>query len=126
MQYYYDEPSKILARGGDYINKWLAISRHCKKPTDRLDYIHGACLFMRATMLKQIGLLDEQFFIYWEDSDISFRARNAGWKLALAEKAHILHKESATMGKQSEFSDYHHAKSGILFFKNIIPGAALS
>ena len=123
MQYYYDQPDKILARGGGYINKWLAISRHCIKPTDRLDYIPGACLFMSAAMLRQIGLLDEDFFIYWEDSDISFRARKAGWALTLAEKARILHKESATMGSQSEFSDYHHAKSGKLFFNKHHPRA---
>lgn len=61
--------------------------------------IHGACLMTRATVLQQVGLLDEAFFMYDEDVDWCIRAGNAGWKLLLLPKLRVRHYGGKTSGR---------------------------
>ena len=67
-------------------------------PVD-IDRIHGACLMTRAVVLRQIGLLDESFFLYDEDVDWCIRARRAGWRLLLLPQARVRHYGGKTSGR---------------------------
>lgn len=79
----------------------------------------GASLY-RVAALKQIGLFDEDFFAYYEDVDISFRAQLAGWKVAFVPKAICYHEISATSSKIKNFSTYQTMKNlPMLFWKNV-------
>ena len=62
----------------------------------------GASLYRSAT-LREIGLFDERFFAYFEDVDISFRARLAGWNIVYAPKATVRH---FIGGTSSRIDDY--------------------
>jgi len=57
----------------------------------------GVAAFYKRKMLKEIGLFDEDFFIYAEDLDLGFRGRLAGWKCYLSPKARLVHLHSKTM-----------------------------
>ncbi|RMF01027.1 MAG: glycosyltransferase family 2 protein [Chloroflexi bacterium] len=57
----------------------------------------GAALYRRE-MLEQIGLFDEDFYTYYEDVDLAWRARRAGWRCMYAPAARVLHFHSATGG----------------------------
>jgi GT2 family glycosyltransferase len=46
-----------------------------------VDWVSGACMFVRRRVLEEVGLLDERFFLYWEDADICWRARERGWQI---------------------------------------------
>lgn len=73
----------------------------------------------RKSMLDKIGLFDEEFFAYYEDVDLSFRAQLAGFKCMFVPSAVIYHKMGATSDKMSNFSLYHSLKNGYyLFLKN--------
>lgn len=79
----------------------------------------GASLY-RAKMLEEIGLFDENFFAYYEDLDISFRAQLAGWKVAYAPKAVVYHQIGATSSKIGGFAAYHTMKNlPWLMWKNV-------
>lgn len=79
----------------------------------------GASLY-RVTMLKNIGLFDEDFFAYYEDVDISFRAQLAGWKVAYQPKAIAYHQIGATSGKIKGFTTYQTLKNlPMLLSKNV-------
>ncbi|MBI2069127.1 MAG: glycosyltransferase family 2 protein [Elusimicrobia bacterium] len=115
--YHHDQPKKPQALGGGFINPWFGTSRHeTKTGGKQLDYINGASILARASMIRQIGLLDERFFIYWEDADWSLRARQAGWALAWVPQARVRHKVGRTVNRGNLLADYHHALSGLLFF----------
>lgn len=116
--YYVDEPMKIQAWGGGYVNMWAGVPRQFNKPVsdDKLQYITGASLLLRSSALLQVGLFDERFFMYWEDTDLGFKLRKAGWKLAVA-NSKIWHKESASLGKKSPILDYYFNFSAVLFFR---------
>jgi hypothetical protein len=101
----------------------------------------GASLY-RASMLKEVGLFDEHFFAYFEDVDISFRARLAGWKIRYAPKAYVRHfiggtssriddygKKMATEPKAvagfvrpSAFARYHTVKNFSYLYTKNMPG----
>ena len=74
---------------------------HPVGPGKPFDYLQGSCLLVRREALESVGLLDESFFFFGEDADFSLRLRKAGWKLALAPGAKILHLGSATIGAAS-------------------------
>ncbi len=87
--------------------------------TDVFGASGGASLY-RAKMLRQIGMFDNDFFAYYEDVDISFRAQLAGWKVAYQPKAIIYHEISATSSKIKDFATYQTIKNlPWLMWKNV-------
>ena len=66
----------------------------------------GAALYRRA-MLDEIGLFDEDFFLYMEDVDLAFRARRAGWLCRYIPAAQVIHIHGGTSGINSEISVYY-------------------
>lgn len=59
--------------------------------THAVDAVSGSCMLIRRAVLDQIGLLDERFFAYQEDTDICFRAHQAGWQVWYFADAQIIH-----------------------------------
>jgi len=53
--------------------------------------VAGSCMFIRRSVVDQIGYLDEEFFAYQEDADYCFRARQAGWHIYYVPDAQIVH-----------------------------------
>lgn len=84
----------------------------------------GASLY-RIQMLEQIGLFDEDFFAYYEDVDISFRAQLAGWKVLFVPKAQAYHQIGATSGKIKGFTTYQTIKNYPLVFWRNVPAGRL-
>ena len=80
----------------------------------------GASLY-KVAMLKQIGLFDQDFFAYFEDVDISFRAQLAGWHVRYAPSAVVYHEVGATSSKMGNFSRYHSSKNFMLLYAKNMP-----
>lgn len=79
----------------------------------------GASLY-RISMLKEIGLFDEDFFAYYEDVDISFRAQLGGWKVGYAPQAVVYHQIGATSSAIKGFATYQTLKNlPLLLWKNV-------
>jgi hypothetical protein len=66
----------------------------------------GAALY-RHTMLDEIGLFDEDFFLYMEDVDLAFRARLSGWKCMYVPTAQVIHVHGGTTEPGSDTSVYY-------------------
>jgi GT2 family glycosyltransferase len=61
------------------------------KTPHEVEVIKGACLMLRREALGQVGLLDEQYFMYTEEMDLCYRLRQAGWKLYWVPEAQVIH-----------------------------------
>ncbi|EKD89268.1 MAG: hypothetical protein ACD_34C00135G0001, partial [uncultured bacterium] len=121
-----DQPEQIQLWGGGKVHLWTGFSRHQTCPA-QLDFVSGASMLLRRKALEQVGLFDDQtFFMYWEDSDLGFRLRRAGWQLAVAEKSRIWHKLSASLGKGSRQLDLYFTQSGVRFLRRYAPVASVS
>lgn len=82
----------------------------------------GAALYRR-TMLNEIGFLDERFFMNGEDTDLSFRARLAGWEVWLASDAVVRHRVSGSQGVGSPSSVYFNERNWIWSVTKCMPAA---
>ena len=69
--------------------------------TDIFGASGGASMY-RVAMLKQVGLLDQDFFAYYEDIDLSFRAQLAGWKVAFVPQSVVYHEQGQTSAQLSK------------------------
>ena len=82
----------------------------------------GASMF-RTAMLEQVGFFDQDFFAYYEDIDLSFRAQLAGWKVAFVPKSVVFHEEGATSKTlRSGFTTYQYMKNVPWVLMKDVPG----
>ena len=56
-----------------------------------VDWVSGACMVVNKKAIDKVGVLDERFFIYWEDADWCRRMRDAGWKVVYFPKSCVIH-----------------------------------
>jgi hypothetical protein len=119
---------EVQARGGGRVNLWTGSSRHVIARGEPCHYLTGACLLLRSSMLREIGLFDEAYFFYWEDVDLGFRARKAGWTFAVADAPAVVHLEGSTLGRWSRERWYHmfRGMKRFLFANAPLPRTALA
>lgn len=68
--------------------------------TAEADWVAGAAVMMRRTMLDEIGLFDETYFLYFDETDLSLRAKRAGWKIWYVPESRVEHIGGATTGSK--------------------------
>lgn len=125
---------KHIDSTGDFYSAWgTAFPRGRDEPdTGQFESVEevfsasgGASLY-RTAMFREVGLFDEDFFAYYEDVDISFRARLAGWKVFYQHNAVVYHEVGATSSRIHDFGTYHGLKNiFFLSYKNLPFGLLL-
>ena len=66
--------------------------------TTQVDWVAGASVLMRRSMLDQIGLFDETFFLYFEETDLFLRGARAGWQTVYVVESRVMHIGSVSTG----------------------------
>lgn len=141
VQCFYDDPSIIQALGGFSFSRRSAItsetfgrylSRYDYSSIDHevfaasLDAIHGCSWLLSRDYLREIGLMDDLYFLYYEEIDWALRAKGK-FTLTYAPQAFVYHKEGASIGSKgfqrarSAFSEYHIHKSRLRFVRKHFP-----
>lgn len=83
----------------------------------------GAAIIYRRRMLEEIGFLDEDFFLYDEDTDLNFRAQLAAWQCVYVPTAIVYHKSNASSGRLSDLHVYYHTRNlEFVWIKNMPMG----
>lgn len=103
------DQKKIWSAGGKWISSLgSAVTLGDREPVvnyrfkkQELDWATGCCMLISREALLQAGLLNEQYFAYFEDVEWSLRFRKAGFRIALAEKAVIYHEAGASSKKKN-------------------------
>lgn len=123
--YYYSDPKRVWFAGGKY-NRLTSRVEHIgilkydqdltAGPIDN-DFLSGCFSLFRASALREVGLLDEQFFAYMEDVDLNVRIKYAGYMLAYIPESCIYHKVSTTIKVDSPFFLYFNMRNRILMLK---------
>jgi N-acetylglucosaminyl-diphospho-decaprenol L-rhamnosyltransferase len=80
-----------------------------------VDWVSGACLMIRRKAMDQVGLLDEDYWLYTEEADWCFRAQKAGWKIGWLPTAQIVHKARAASRQRYTETMIHFHRSRLLF-----------
>lgn len=119
---YHHDQSKLQGLGGTY-NSWLCSTKHyaalaeSSKVFDdievekNIDYVIGASMLLTRSLIESVGLLCEDYFLYYEEIDLCLRAK-PNFKIAVSTDSKIIHKEGASTGSgKSLLADY-------LFYRN--------
>jgi len=122
----YDQPERIIFYGGGKINFITATVSLVKREDQigQICYIGGGSLFTYASNFKDNGLLPENYFLYWEETDWCYAALVKGYKMKVCSKAICYDKISTTIGK-GYLADYYYTRNGLLFVskfkKSLVP-----
>ncbi len=80
------------------------------------DFASGCCMLIKKSALKRVGLFDEKYFLYYEDTDLSMRFKNLGYKIIFVPRAIIWHSNaSSSGGSGSSLQDYYITRNRLLF-----------
>ncbi len=129
---YYHDKQKLQGLGG-IINPWLCTTKHYAafEKSDlvfkddeiekNIDYIIGASMLLSRRLLEKIGLLCEDYFLYYEEVDIAQRAKPY-FRIGVASNSVVYHKEGASTGGNKNFiSDSCYLKNRLLIAKRFFP-----
>jgi GT2 family glycosyltransferase len=135
--YRYDHPKKVssLGIGGkislirgttlDYKNYEKIIEGDTR--VQEVDFVSGCAMIIRKEVLEKVGLFDPTYFIYFEDTDLCYQTKKAGYTLAIVLGAKIWHKVSKAFGYMSSRTFYFFTRNRIKFvFKNAMPHEKLA
>lgn len=83
---------------------------------EETEFATGCCLLIKKEVLQKIGLLDEKYFLYYEDNDLSKRVKNAEYKIIYVPEAFLWHNNAgSTGGSGSNLQDYYITRNRMLF-----------
>lgn len=80
-------------------------------------FCHGAAMMCRKQDLVEVGLMDENYFLYYEEMDWCEKFKRNGKKIWFKGKSRIYHKESVSVGKESILKTYFLTRNRILFIR---------
>ncbi len=128
--YDYSEPSKIWFAGASI--DWstgqsphIGLGEHdrgqCAGVLD-VDRVTGCAMLVKRAVFERIGLLDPDFFLYYEDVDFCVRAGRAGYRIACVRSAKVWHKESSSTGARdlSDLHLYYETRNRLIFLSKHI------
>ena len=82
------------------------------------DYAPTCFMLIDNKVFKSIGLMDEKYFVYYDDTDFVYRAIRHGYRIFFLPSLHVLHKvSSSTGGEESLFSIYYSTRNRIYFLR---------
>ncbi|WP_338869937.1 glycosyltransferase family 2 protein [Spirosoma sp. SC4-14] len=131
---YYDQPTILQYAGYHPLNEFTgrtwAIGLNepdtgqYNKPGPTY-FAHGAAMMVSRAVLERAGLLDESFFLYYEELDWSARIRRAGFTIYYQPTALIYHRESMSVGKMNPMKAYYHIRNRLWFMRRNVSGISL-
>ncbi len=86
------------------------------------NFVHGAAMMMPISVIKQVGLMPESYFLYYEELDWCSSIKRAGYQLWYVHNSTILHKESVSTGKMTPFKTYYMNRARLLYLRRNLKG----
>lgn len=121
--YFHEEPDVIWYNGADF--SWIDGGRHFQygardaTPQEQAimptPFVTGCAMLISKAVIEKIGLLEESFFMYYEDIDYCLRAKRAGFMCVVAQGAHVWHKISRSAKSMgTPRMHYYHVRNALL------------
>ena len=126
----YDAPETIWCAGGGFVH-WLAERPIHYAEADRdtgqftqpkqVEFTPTCCVLIHRDVFQRVGLMDERYFVYWDDTDFMLRAARRGVKLYFLPQAKLWHKVGALTGPQSEFTLRYATRNHAYYLRKHLP-----
>lgn len=127
--FYYD--TRKLWMAGGYMDKWRALGVHYGYNKDdgeeynkprHITYAPTCFMLVRKEVFDSVGIMDDKYFAYYDDTDFVFRAIKAGFSMYYEPSLNILHKVSSSSGGDSGFYIYYSARNKVYFIRKNFTG----
>jgi len=105
--------NQVSRSGNGRDRSWLDTTDDENSPVEVFGFSGGGAAIRRAA-LDTVGLFDERLFMYYEDTDLAWRLRRAGWTVQYAQGATVWHRHAASSGIRSPFFLRHNVRNRIL------------
>lgn len=99
MIYHHSEPTIIQSAGGRLSPNWNSVhlakdelDQHQFSAPHYVDWISGCGILVRRAVIEQVGMIDERYFYFWEETEWCLRAGKAGWRVMHVPAAKLWHK----------------------------------
>lgn len=136
---YHDRPDVLQALGGGTYNRWLGITRYlgdgaparmevdAEEIEERLEFVSGASMLVSRRFVEEVGLMNEEYFLYYEELDWAERA-DGRFGLGFAPDSVVYHKQGASIkantlqrNRRSRAADYYQLRNRLRFTRNHHP-----
>ncbi len=123
MIYYFDNPDRLWSSGGKiskirgsgFIPSSLSGSK-IDRYNRQVEFVSGCCMLIKKEVFEKVGLLDDNFFLYIEDTDFCYRTINAGYDIYVSSVAKIYHKVNGSTTKNYSTLPLYYSVRNRLFF----------
>lgn len=116
-----DRGCVVLKRKGESLEFYEKDSEWFNHPTKLIAFCGASCLIKRS-VIESVGFLDEKYFMYYEDLDLSLRIWTAGWDIVYAPSSLVYHRHRATTkNQQPDAMLYHLEKNYMAFLGTFFP-----
>src|SRR5690606_19709409 len=88
----------------------------------KTDLAHGAAMMVPRSVIDQVGMMPEFFFLYYEEVDCCETIKRAGYDIYFVPGSRIYHKESRSIGKTSTLESYYMTRNRLLFMRRNTTG----
>lgn len=130
--YYYYDPRRIWYAGGKWgkfrmsyhINMNKLDKNNVNDRDTETDWVMGCLLLVKTSIIKEVGLLPEDYFLYVEETDFCLRVQRYGYKIYYVPEAKIWHKCTASFNKEKStvaIPHYYGARNQLYFAKTYLP-----
>lgn len=123
MVYTWDNWQTISSAGGvvdwavaDAINVGAGETDRGQYPPRSVDFVNGCGIMVSKAAIERVGLIDERFFMYWEETDWCLRMREAGLDVRFQPAAKMQHKAPLTWQQQNPLTLYYMGRNRLFFF----------
>lgn len=122
----FKESPRLIFDLGGFVNWWTGRTAHLnayrktyniykERGPIEVDYVAGCSIFVKREVFEKIGLLDEKYFIYFEDVDFCVTARKHGFGVVVDPKSVIYHKLGGSMDRWSKRAIFHNLFGNFIF-----------
>ena len=122
---FYHQKDTIQCFGGGFIYPFLGVSRLYLKnekvsrlpgiKVKEIDYVMGASLLVRTDVIRDIGMMSEDYFMYYEETEWELRAKQAGWEMVVSPRSFVFHKDSGSTANASHYFYYYLNRAAVMF-----------
>lgn len=115
VTYYSDSPTNVEAWAGARVNLAIGYSQNSRVPRGDSWFhsLNGTSMLVSCQTIQEVGMLDEGFFLYWEDTEFCLRLRKQGWRIAAAPESRVFHKVHASTSGNQLVLDRYQTASGL-------------
>jgi len=113
---FFSEAAKKL-----FLNRVVQLRLKKNQKKRDVKWLSAACLLCSSKVLKEAGMFDENFFLYFEDIDLCLRIRKKGWKLVYLPAAKVFHSGGESTQKRKLKSRFHYRQSQLYFYRKHNP-----